>query len=317
MRSTFRILLKGVPVKLVTFVAAGQTRWGAARGDTVVDLNLARAMFLAARGQEARYLAVDVLDFIRQGEPALDGANETLEFLGSRALEGIVFKTDSIKFLAPVLNPPKIIAIGLNYYAHRQEQTDVAIPAYPILFPKFPTSVIGSGESITWDPAMTSKVDHEAELGVVIGKRAQRVSATDAYDYVFGYCNLNDISARDLQFDEAGGKQWTRGKSLDTFCPIGPYLVSKDEIPDPQNLSIRCLVNGRVMQEGNTSEMIFGIPALIEFITRGITLLPGDIIATGTPPGVGHYRKPPVYLKRGDRVEVEVQGLGRLVNPIV
>lgn len=303
-------------MKLVTFLAGGQMRWGAARGDTLIDLNLARAMFLASRGLEARYLATDALDFIRQGETALDAANETLEFLGSRIFEGIVFKTSAVKWLAPVLNPPKIVGIGLNYRAHRQEQSDVATPAYPVLFPKFPTSVIGQGETIKWDPAITQKVDYEAELGVVIGKRATRVAAANALDYVFGYCNLNDISARDLQFDEQGGKQWTRGKSLDTFCPFGPYIVSKDEFSNPQNLSVRCAVNGTVMQEGNTEDMIASVAQLIEFITRSITLVPGDLIATGTPPGVGHYRKPPVYLKSGDVVEVEVQGLGRLTNPV-
>lgn len=303
-------------MKLATFVAGGQTRWGAVRGDKVIDLNLARAMFLASRGQEARYLAADALDFIRQGEPALDAANETLEFLGSRMVDGVVFKTDTIRWRAPVLNPPKIVAIGLNYRAHREEQNEVAIPAYPVLFPKFPTSAIGSGEPIQWDPSVTTKVDYEAELGVIIGKETRRVSAAEALDYVFGYCNLNDVSARDLQFDEQGAKQWTRGKSLDTFCPMGPYIVTRDEIPDPQTLAIRCLVNGETMQEGNTRDMIAGVAQLIEFISHDITLVPGDVIATGTPPGVGHFRKPPIYFKPGDVVEVEVEGLGRLVNSL-
>lgn len=300
----------------MTFAVAGQTHWGAARGDTLIDLNLTRAMFLAAHGQEARFLANDALDFIRQGDDALDAANETLEFLGSRAVEGIVFKTDAVRWLAPLPNPPKVVAIGLNYRAHQQEATNVAPPAYPILFPKFPNSIIGPGEAITWDPALTQEVDYEGELGVVIGKRAHRVSAADALNYVFGYCNLNDVSARDVQFDPKGGQQWTRGKSLDTFCPIGPYIVTKDEIADPQNLAIRCYVNGEVRQAANTQDMIFSVAQLIEFITQGIMLMPGDIIATGTPPGVGHYRKPPIYLKPGDSVEVEVENLGRLTNPV-
>ncbi len=303
-------------MKLVTFVANGQTRWGAARGDTVVDLNLARAVFLASRGGQAQYLAADALDFIRQGDAGVDAANETLEFLGGRTVEGVVFAAESVRLRAPILNPPKIVAIGLNYHAHRTEQTDVAIPAYPVLFPKFPSAVIGSGETITWVPELTQKVDYEAELGVVMGKRAKKVPASEALDYVFGYCNLNDISARDLQFDPKGGDQWTRGKSLDTFCPIGPYIVSRDEVPDPQALPIRCLLNGKVMQEATTGDMIAGVAQLIEFITQGITLEPGDIIASGTPPGVGHYKKPPVYLQPGDVVQVEVQGLGRLTNPI-
>lgn len=303
-------------MRLVTFLVNDQARIGVSRGDHVIDLNLARAMFLASHKQQAQFLATDMLDLIRQGEAGFDAANETLEFLGLHELEGVTFHAGQFKLLAPILMPPKIVAIGLNYFAHRQEQNDVAIPAYPVLFPKFPTAVIGSGEPITYDPAVTSKVDYEAELGVVIGKTAKRVAAQDALNYVFGYCNLNDVSARDLQFDEAGAKQWTRGKSLDTFCPIGPYLVTKDEIADPQALPIRCLVNGQVVQEATTGDMIAGVAQLIEFITQSITLVPGDIIATGTPPGVGHYRKPPVYLKPGDVVQVEIQGLGTLTNPI-
>lgn len=304
-------------MKIVTFVAGGQTRLGAVRGDHVIDLNLARAMHLASRGLEARYLATDVLDFARRGEEAWDAANETLEFFGHRFVDGISFRADSTKFLAPLANPSKVVAIGLNYGEHRTEQTDVAEKnPYPILFPKFPSSIVGPGDAIAWDSAVTNKVDYEAELGVVIGKRAKRVSVIEALDFVFGYCNLNDISARDLQFDEKGGKQWTRGKSLDTFCPIGPYVVTKDEIADPQNLSIRCWVNGEVRQNSNTGFMINGVAQLIAFISQSITLMPGDIIATGTPSGVGHYANPPVYLKPGDVVEVEVEGLGRLSNPI-
>jgi 2-keto-4-pentenoate hydratase/2-oxohepta-3-ene-1,7-dioic acid hydratase in catechol pathway len=303
-------------VKLVTFTAGGQTRWGALRGETVVDLNLARAMYLASRGLEAKYLANDVLDFIARGEETWDAANETLEFFGHRVVDGISFPLSAVKLHAPLANPSKIVAIGLNYDEHRKEQTDVETPNIPILFPKFPNSIIGPEEAITWDPNVTQKVDYEAELGVVIGKRARRVSEREALDFVFGYLNLNDISARDLQFDEKGGKQWARGKSLDTFCPIGPYIATRDEIADPQKLAIQCWVNGELRQNSNTEFMINGVAKLIAFISNGITLMPGDIIASGTPSGVGHYRNPPVYLKPGDVVEVQVEGLGRLINPI-
>jgi 2-keto-4-pentenoate hydratase/2-oxohepta-3-ene-1,7-dioic acid hydratase in catechol pathway len=304
-------------LKIVTFEAHGQVRWGAVRGESIVDLNLARAMFLASHGREAKYLADDVLEFIRQGEEAWDAAEETLEFFGSPVGTGISFPLDSAKLLAPLPEPTKIVAVGLNYGEHRREQ-DVVDTAdiYPILFPKFPSAVIGTGEAITWDAAITNRVDYEAELGVVIGKRATRVSVNDALDYVFGYCNLNDISARDLQFDEKGGRQWARGKSLDTFCPMGPYIVTKDEVADPQNLRIRCWVNGEVRQDSNTGNMIASVAQLISFISHGITLLPGDVIASGTPSGVGHFRNPPAYLKPGDVVEVEVEGLGRLKNPV-
>ena len=304
-------------MKIVTFEANGQTRWGAAHGDAAVDLNLARAMFLASQGKEAKYLAPDALDFIRQGEEAWDVAEETLEFFGHRVIDGISFHLDAVKLLAPLSNPSKVIGIGLNYGEHRSEQNIVAdANIYPILFPKFPSAIIGPGDAITWDPTMTQKVDYEAELGVVIGKRARRVSVNDALEYVFGYCNLNDISARDLQHDERGGKQYTSGKSLDTFCPMGPYVVSRDEIPDPQNLRIQCWVNGEVRQDSRTDHMINSVAQLIAFISQGITLMPGDVIASGTPSGVGHFRKPPIYLKPGDVVEMEVDGLGRLRNPI-
>lgn len=302
-------------MRLVTFLANGQKRWGAVRGETVVDLNLARAIMLAARGEEAKYIANDALDFLRQGEDARDAANETLEHLGSRALDGIVFRADAVKFLAPLPNPSKIVAVGLNYWDHIREHGGDP-PAYPILFPKFPSALIGPGDVITWDAALTQQVDFEAELAVVIGKRAQRVAADEALEYVFGYCNLNDVSARDLQFDVKGGRQFTRGKSLDTFCPMGPYIVSKDEIPDPQNLTIQSILNGAVMQSANTKEMIASVAKIIEFITQGITLLPGDVIATGTPAGVGHFRTPPVYLKPGDVIEIKVQGLGTLTNRV-
>jgi 2-keto-4-pentenoate hydratase/2-oxohepta-3-ene-1,7-dioic acid hydratase in catechol pathway len=300
-------------------VAGGQTRWGAVRGDAVIDLNLARAMHLASRGMEAKYLANDVLDFIQQGESAWDAANETLEFLGHRTIEGISFPSALAKLLAPLSNPSKVIAIGLNYGEHRREQNEIDARdtlREPILFPKFPNSIIGPGDAITWDATLTQKVDYEAELGIVIGKRAKRVSDVEVLDFVFGYVNLNDVSARDLQVDEKGGKQWARGKSLDTFCPLGPYIVTKDEIPDPQKLAVRCWVNGELRQDASTENMINGVARLGAFISQGITLMPGDIIASGTPSGVGHFANPPVYLKPGDVVEVEVEGLGRLSNPV-
>lgn len=302
-------------MKIITFVAGGQRRWGALHGEMAIDLNLARAMFLASRGLEAKYLANDTLDFLRQGESAWEAAQETLEFFGHRIVDGISFRKENATLLAPINNPSKVIGVGLNYAEHRREHAGEA-PAYPVLFPKFPSSIIGPDDAITWDAVLTQQVDYEGELGIVIGKHAKRVSEVEALEFVFGYCNLNDVSARDLQFDEKGGKQWTRGKSLDTFCPIGPYIVSKDEIADVQNLTIRTWVNGELRQDSNTSNMISGVAQLVSFISQGITLMPGDIIASGTPSGVGHYRNPPVYLKPGDVVEVEIAGLGRLSNPV-
>ncbi len=211
---------------------------------------------------------------------------------------------------APLTTPSKIMAIGRNYAEHAKESKS-AIPERPILFVKFPTTIVGPGDEVTWDPTLTSKVDYEAELAVIIGKTARRVAEAEALNYVFGYTCANDVTARDLQ---KGDGQWVRGKSLDTFCPLGPWLVTADEIPDPQDLGIRCLVNGQTRQDSHTSQMIFGVAYLISFLSQAFTLLPGDIILTGTPDGVGAYREPPIFLQDGDEMAVEIDGINRLVN---
>ncbi len=214
-----------------------------------------------------------------------------------------------VKLAPPVVNPSKIIAIGLNYKGHIKESKG-KLPKFPLIFSKFPNSIIGHGDIIKWSRSITKKVDYEAELAVVIGKKTKNISEKEALKAVFGYTCANDISARDLQF---GDGQWTRGKSLDTFCPIGPWIVTKEEL-SPDNLKIRCYLNGNVMQDSNTNQMIFDVPALISFISKHFTLYPGDLILTGTPEGVGAFRKPSVWLKDGDKVEVEIEGIGRLSN---
>ena len=183
------------------------------------------------------------------------------------------------------------------------------------MFCKYPSSIVGPGADIQWSTSLTNQVDYEAELAVVIGRTARNVAEEDAYGHIAGYMNCNDVSARDLQFTP--GDQWLRGKCLDTFCPLGPYLVTRDEIPDPHALSIRCAVNDELVQDSNTGEMIYRIPYLIEYLSAAFTLLPGDIIATGTPHGVGAFSKPPRWLKNGDRVSVEIEGLGALENTCV
>jgi len=219
---------------------------------------------------------------------------------------------ESLHLLAPLARPGKVIGIGLNYMDHCREQ-NVPVPSSPLVFAKFTTAVTGPGEPISWDPELTQQVDFEAELGVVIGRRARNVPKEEALSYVFGYTALNDVSARDLQFSD---RQWVRAKSLDSFCPIGPLVVSADEIPNPQALAIRCRLNGELMQDSCTSEMIFGVAELIAFLSRAFTLEPGDLIATGTPNGVGVFRDPKVFLKDGDRVEVEIEKIGVLSNPV-
>ncbi len=216
-----------------------------------------------------------------------------------------------VKLEAP-LRPGKIIAIGLNYADHAAE-TGQKLPEKPLVFAKFPSSVIGNGDPITWRQSVTEQVDWEAELAVVIGKRGKDIPEDKALDYVFGYTCANDVSARDLQLTKDA--QWTRGKSLDTFCPLGPWVVTRDEVADPHNLKIKSTVSGKVMQDSNTSNLVFNVPYLIAYLSQNFTLEPGDVLVTGTPPGVGAGMKPQVFLKDGDVVTISIEGIGDLTNP--
>ncbi len=282
-------------MKLVTFVENGQAQAGVWLERGIVSLAgsdfPADMKALIAAGPET---ARKALAWAQQpGRPAVDPA--------------------AARFLAPVQNPGKIMAIGLNYMDHCREQ-GVKPPERPMVFAKFNTSLNHPGGAIRWDRQLTHEVDLEVELGVVIGRPARNVSEADALDHVFGYTIINDVSARDLQFSD---KQWVRGKSLDTFCPVGPYILTADEVADPQALKLASRINGQVMQNSSTAEMIFPVRHLVSFLSRAFTLEPGDLIATGTPDGVGVFRKPPVFLRGGDVVECEVEGLGVLRNPCV
>ena len=217
-----------------------------------------------------------------------------------------------VALLPPVPEPEKIICVGLNYRDHAIE-AGVEIPKYPVLFAKYRNALTGPYSPIVL-PRVSQQVDFEAELAVVIGRRGRHVAEKDAMDYVAGYMALNDVSARDYQFR---GPQWLQGKTFDTFAPCGPFLITSDEIADPHALGIRLRLNGEVMQESSTRELIFGIPRLISYLSDIVTLAPGDIISTGTPPGVGYARKPAVYLKAGDVVEVEIDQVGTIRNPVV
>jgi 2-keto-4-pentenoate hydratase/2-oxohepta-3-ene-1,7-dioic acid hydratase in catechol pathway len=211
----------------------------------------------------------------------------------------------------PIGHPQKIVCIGLNYRDHAEEQ-GVDLPERPILFAKWPNTLIGPGDPIVV-PAISEKVDYEAELGVVMGERVKGVSRENALEAVAGYVCVNDVSARDLQFADG---QWVRGKSPDTFCPVGPRLVPRDEIPDPRALRIRAVLNGETLQDSTTANMVFGVAEIVAFVSQAITLEPGDLIATGTPAGVGAFRKPPVFMKPGDEITIEVEGIGALTNPV-
>jgi 2-keto-4-pentenoate hydratase/2-oxohepta-3-ene-1,7-dioic acid hydratase in catechol pathway len=226
--------------------------------------------------------------------------------------KGWLTKRSDAYWLAPAPRPGKLICIGLNYRDHAAE-SNMPIPERPVIFSKFATAVIAPGEPVVL-PSTSTQVDYEAELAVVIGRRAKQVSASRALDYVLGYTCFNDISARDFQFADG---QWQRGKSCDTFAPMGPTIVTTDVVPDPHKLSIKLELNGQTMQDSNTDQLIFGVPELIEFLSQNITLEPGDVIATGTPAGVGFARKPPLFLKAGDLMEVSIENVGWLNNPVV
>lgn len=253
------------------------------------------------------FFPASLFEFIHSGPTSLNAAYDAL---AKNSLPSLPLS--SARLLAPLANPGKIVAIGLNYMDHCREQ-NLAVPTVPIVFTKFTTAIIGPGEAISWDPSLTSQVDYEVELAVVIGQKARNVSQKDALSHVFGYTVINDVSARDLQFSD---KQWVRAKSLDTFCPCGPCITTADEIPDPQTLVLSTTLNGQKVQDSSTAEMIFGVAELIRRLSHSFTLLPGDVVATGTPDGVGVFRNPPIFLKDGDHVIVEVEKIGRLENPI-
>lgn len=217
-----------------------------------------------------------------------------------------------VRILAPIPRPGKMLFVGINYASHINENPSAKTPSTPVFFAKLPTAVIGPGEPIQI-PKEQSQVDYEGELALVIGRRMHRVPQAAALDYVFGYTIVNDVSARDIQFKDG---QITIGKGADTFCPMGPEIVLADEIADPSDLQIETRVNGELRQSESTSHMLFGLPKLLEFLSTYVTLDPGDVVSTGTPAGVGCFRNPPVYLREGDNVSVEIGPLGMLVNPV-
>ncbi len=276
-------------MKLVTFIRPGGIpEPGIAQNDQVIPL--AGAGF------------ADVISIVAGGSAALSRA---------AAVTAPTIPLSSVKLMSPIPRPPKIICVGLNYRDHAIE-SNMQIPTVPTIFCKFPTSVIGQGDTIVL-PKASTQPDYEAEMALVIGKGGRHIAAEKWKDHVFGYLNLNDVSARDFQLATT---QWVIGKTFDTFCPMGPYLVTADEIADPHALDISLTLNGEVLQNSNTKNLIFNIPELIRHLSSVFTLEPGDIISTGTPSGVGFARKPPIYLKKGDTVVVKVQGLGELSNPV-
>lgn len=288
-------------MRLVTFTHAGRTALGALLsgpdGERVVDLH----------GLDGR-IPAGMLEFLEAGAAAHDLARNALA--GVAADTGVPLAQVTLK--APIPRPGKIICIGQNYRGHVRE-TNAAMPETPVIFAKYGNAVIGHGEPIVL-PQAVERPDYEGELGVVIGRRCRNVPEAQALDYVAGYVAVNDVSARDWQFRNS---QWTLGKTPDTFCPMGPALVTADEVGDPQSLALRTIVSGEVLQQGHTSDMIFPVAHLVWDMARIMTLEPGDVIATGTPSGVGFTRTPPRYLRPGDIVRIEIERVGALENPVV
>lgn len=255
-------------------------------------------------------LSRTMAELLAAGETALAALRSAARSAEAAGQAGDV---DPARRIAPVPRPGKIVAVGLNYRDHVEEQRGRAkLPERPMLFAKFPSSVVGDGATVEWDPDLTSEVDLEAELGVVMGRTARRVSEAAALEHVLGYTCVNDVSARDLQMSD---KQFVRAKSLDTFCPMGPALVTRDELRDPGVLGVRSFVNDQPMQSSNTSNLIFSVPRLVSFCSQAFTLEPGDVICTGTPSGVGYFREPKVLMGSGDVMTIEIDGIGRLTNP--
>jgi 2-keto-4-pentenoate hydratase/2-oxohepta-3-ene-1,7-dioic acid hydratase in catechol pathway len=285
-------------MKLLTFTDQGRTIIGALNGDSVVELSA---------------VAADMLGLIARGQQGLAEARQTV----ATAADPILLAESSLR--APIPEPRRnVICLGLNYAEHAEESYRARgesgrPPDNPIFFTKATTAVNAPFGDIPFDPAISAQIDWEAELAVIIGRRGVNIAPAEAMDHVFGYTCLNDVSARDLQY---GHKQFFKGKSLDGACPMGPWIVTSDEIDDPHSLAISCRVNGVTKQASNTGLMLFSIPQIIAILSRGLTLLPGDIIATGTPKGVGFARTPPEFLRPGDVVEVEIERIGLIRNRV-
>lgn len=319
-------------MRLVTYAHRGTAGTGALVGDAVVDVTRALARALAERGAaraaERAALAAppgDLAAFLAGGDDGLEEARGAVaRVMESAAAEqaalrcdGLVFGRDEVRLHAPVRRPGKLACMWVNYRAHGREVSVGTPDEQPVFFSKFPNVVIGPGDPIEL-PRVSRQVDYEAELAVIIGRRGKDIPEARAYEYVAGYTILNDVSARDFNLDQVVGAvaPYVIQKTFDSFAPMGPCLVTRDEIRDPNDLAIRLWLDGELLQDGHTSQMVFRIPEILSYLSRVVTLEPGDVISTGTPPGSGHWRKPPRYLRAGDTVRIEVGELGVLENPV-
>ncbi len=309
-------------MKLVTYSCKGRVAPGALLNDWVVDLQQAHQDALAHSGDAEELAAAtlrvpaDLLGLLQGGEAALAVARQALTFVEKRLATGDTpnwcHALADVELLAPVRRPGKIVCVGLNYRSHLAEIGEPE-PKYPILFHKTATSLIGQGQAIVL-PRISRQVDYEGELAVVIGRKGKDIPEENALAYVAGYTCANDVSAHDIEFRTS---QWTSGKMLDTFCPLGPVLRTRDEIPDPGALRLQTRLNGQTVQDSSTSDMVFPVPFLISYVSSLATLEPGDVILTGTPAGIGCNRNPQVFLQASDQVSVQIDRIGTLTNPVV
>jgi acylpyruvate hydrolase len=309
-------------MRLVAFSRRGQVALGALFREGVVDLERAYRAALLHHGDldelavAERRVPSDLQELLHGGTESLAAARRTLSYLAGGDLEGhgddVFHSLADVDFLPPVRRPGKVVCVGLNYHSHLAEIGE-PVPEYPILFTKPASALVGHRQSIVL-PRISEQVDYEGELAVVIGRRGKYISEKEALSYVAGYTCANDVSAHDIEFRTS---QWTSGKMLDTFCPLGPALVTRDVVRDPGSLRIQTILNGETVQDACTSDMIFPVHFLISYISSLATLEPGDVILTGTPAGIGCNQNPQVFLQAGDRVSVQIEGLGTLSNPVV
>jgi acylpyruvate hydrolase len=309
-------------LRIVTFAINGRVRLGAWVNNHIIDLP---ETYQAWQRTQSAQAATDLSEFppgalelLQAGPPAYQAASQAIAFaadsdnLTALARLGLAYAAANVEFRPPIPRPGKIICLGHNYRRHVLEMGQ-ELPKYPVIFAKFANTLIGHHQPIIL-PAVSTQVDYEAEMVIVIGRTGKDIQPETAFDYIVGYTIFNDVSVRDFQ---RRTPQWLQGKTFDGSGPIGPALVTADEVSDPQALDITLRLNGQVMQQSNTADFIFNIPTIIQFLSQIMTLEPGDLIATGTPSGVGFARQPQVFLKPGDVVQIEISQLGVLENPVV
>ncbi|MBS4216709.1 fumarylacetoacetate hydrolase family protein [Neobacillus rhizophilus] len=297
-------------MKLVSYRDQVETQLGVLIEDQIISLRLLDEVYKDQTAIDVK-IPSDMKQLIEQSEMILPYMEKLLQYYKEDGQKKLSKPVSDVEVLAPIAQPEKIICVGLNYLDHCKE-TGMEPPAFPMIFSKYANSIIGNHAAIEI-PINSKQVDFEAELAVVMGKEAKCISAEEAEEFIFGYTIMNDVSARDLQFADG---QWSRGKSADTFAPLGPAIVTKDEVGDPHQLDISLELNGTIMQESNTNNLIFDIPYIVAYLSQSMTLKPGDIIATGTPHGVGMGRDPQVWLKEGDLLTIKIERIGTLSNPV-